>query len=242
VGIFSIFGRKASTKKPSCAAVIVAAGSSQRFGGEDKLFMLLAGTPVIAHTLRVFETSPVIDSIVIVTRPEKIVLMQDVCKEFGILKAGQIVAGGGTRSESVLLGLLAAGDAEYAAIADGARPFCSPEVIERVFAAAMEFGAAAPGIPVTDTVKRVKGGVVTETLNREELVAVQTPQIFLTSLAKGALSKAKQQNKSYTDDCAAVEAIGMSVHIVEGDPKNVKITTAADILLAEAYFDEEYRL
>jgi 2-C-methyl-D-erythritol 4-phosphate cytidylyltransferase len=236
MGILTFFKRKKKIPRPSCAAVIAAAGSSTRMGS-NKLFMLLDGIPVIAHTLLAFEQCRIADSIIIVTKSEEVVAMQDIVRDYGISKVTDIISGGAMRTESVMNGVMAAGDADYVMIHDGARPLVTQEVIEEAYRAAVEYGAAAPGIPVKDTIKIVKDGVVVSTPDRSTLYAIQTPQVFYTGLIKGALARAVQEKISYPDDCAAVEAIGMSVHITRGDYRNIKITTeedfaAADTLLA----------
>jgi len=236
MSILTFFRKRKSNPRPSCAAIIAAAGSSTRMGA-DKLMMLLDGIPVIAHTLLAFEQCYLVDKIIIVTKSEKVVDMQDIVREFGISKVTDIISGGAERSESVMNGVMAAGSADYVMIHDGARPLVSQEVIEETYRAAVEFGAAAPGVPVKDTIKVVKDGLVLSTPERSSLFAIQTPQIFYTGLIKGALARAIEQKKSYPDDCSAVEAIGMSVHITKGDYRNLKITTeedfaAADTLLA----------
>lgn len=230
-----MFTRKRQSKHKTCAAVILAAGASTRMGGGDKLMLLVAGRPVLAHTLAAFESASEIDKIVIVTRSESIVLVQDLCREYGISKASEVVAGGSTRTESALAGALAAGKCDLVAIHDGARPLISPDLIARVYAAAAEGGAAAPGVPLSDTVKLVdSGGLVLKTPDREAFRAVQTPQIFDSAIIKGALTRAATSGESFTDDCAAVEAIGMSVRIVDGARDNIKITTPLDIAVMEA--------
>ena len=236
MSILPFFTKRKSNQGPSCAAVIAAAGNSTRMGA-DKLMMLLDGIPVIAHTLLAFEQCQIADKIIIVTRSDKVVDMQDIVREFGISKATDIISGGAERTESVMKGVMAAGNVDYVMIHDGARPLVSQEVIEEVYRAAVRFGAAAPGVPVKDTIKVVKEGVVVSTPDRSTLFAIQTPQVFYTGLIKGALARAIEQKISYPDDCSAVEAIGMSVHITKGDYRNLKITTeedfaAADTLLA----------
>ncbi|MDR1117633.1 MAG: 2-C-methyl-D-erythritol 4-phosphate cytidylyltransferase [Oscillospiraceae bacterium] len=233
MGILSRLKGKKETGRPGCAAVIVAAGSSMRLG-EDKLFINIGEMPCIAHSLLAFENSECIEKIIIVTKPEKIVLMQDVCKDYGITKISDIVRGGDTRGDSVAAGLDRVGGSEYVAIHDGARPFVSGEIIEAAYEAAVKYGAAAPGVPVKDTVKLVSGNTVETTPDRSRLFAIQTPQIFYTGLIKGALFDAKEKGIALTDDCSAVEAIGMSVYITPGDYRNIKITTAEDLVLAEA--------
>ena len=143
-----------------------------------------------------------------------------------------MVAGGKTRQESVTLGLNALSEKmQLAAIHDGARPLVTWQLIDRVVRAANTYGAAAPAIPVKDTIKGVSGGLVESTPDRAKLRAVQTPQVFDFDLLRGALKQA--EGESLTDDCAAVERMGMKVKIVEGAEENIKITTPMDLKIAE---------
>ena len=238
MGILSFLKRRKKHKRPTCAAVIAAAGSSTRMG-QDKLLMFLDDAPVIVHTMLAFEQCDLVDKIILVTRSDMIVDMNSLCRDYGLSKVTDIISGGENRSQSVLKGVIAAGDAEYVMIHDGARPLVSEEVIADTFNAAVEFGAAAPGVRVKDTIKIVKGDLVTSTPDRDSLVAVQTPQVFYTGLIKGALSRALENNESFSDDCAAVEAIGMSVHITKGDYRNIKITTQEDYITACALISGE---
>jgi len=149
------------------------------------------------------------------------------------------VAGGKTRQESVWLGMNALRNRTgLVAVQDGARPLITWQVIDRTVRAANTFGAAAPGVPVKDTVKRINGGVVAETPDRTNLRAVQTPQVFDYDMLRGALKKAEKEGVQVTDDCAAVERLGMSVKIVEGDERNIKITTPLDLKIAELLLEE----
>lgn len=217
---------------------MVAAGASRRMGGTDKLFAMLGGMPVLAYALRALEAAESIERITIVTRPERIVLAEDVCRVFGITKAGDIVAGGATRTESVLAGVKAARGA-IVAVHDGARPFIRPELIDALVAAAAVHGAAAPAVRVKDTIKQVDAdGFVCATPSREVLRAVQTPQVFSAELLRGALIRALERGESPTDDCAAVENAGARVLLIDGDERNIKITTPADFLAAEAFLEE----
>ena len=125
-----------------------------------------------------------------------------------------------------------------AAIHDGARPLITQEVIDRAVRTAHTYAAAAPGVPVKDTIKIVQGGVVLETPDRSTLQAIQTPQVFDFDLLKSALKKAKQDKAPITDDCSAVELMGMSVKIVEGDERNIKVTTPMDLKIAEMLLEE----
>jgi 2-C-methyl-D-erythritol 4-phosphate cytidylyltransferase len=150
-----------------------------------------------------------------------------------------VVAGGASRQESVNLGLNALSKkVELAAIQDGARPLITWQVIDRVVRAANSYGAAAPAIPVKDTIKVVQGGIVKETPDRKTLQAVQTPQVFDFDLLRGALKKAQEDGAEVTDDCSAVERLGMSIKIVEGDERNLKVTTPMDLKIAELLLEE----
>lgn len=237
MGLFSKWKKK-KPDLPTCRAVIVAAGSSSRMGA-DKLFLLLGGIPVIAHTLLAFQNTPCVGKIILVTRSESIPTMNDVCKEFGITKAAEIITGGAERTDSVLKGVMAAGKCDFVMVHDGARPLVSPALIEDVYQAAVLHGAAAPGVPVKDTVKILKSGFVAETPDRASLVAIQTPQTFYTDVLKGALTKAAEAGKTYSDDCQAVEALGVPVFVTKGSYRNLKITTEEDLMLAEALLEQE---
>jgi 2-C-methyl-D-erythritol 4-phosphate cytidylyltransferase len=220
-----------------CGAVIVAAGSASRMGGIDKVMAPLGGEPMIVRTVRQFQECDAIREIVIVTREDLIVPIMDLCHSYDKVKA--VVVGGKTRDESVSLGLNTLSDkCKLAAIQDGARPFASWQLIDRVVRAANSYGAAAPAIPVKDTIKVVSGGIVKETPDRSGLQAVQTPQVFDFDMLRGALKKAKADGAAITDDCSAVERLGMSVKIVEGDEKNIKITTPFDLKIAELILEE----
>ena len=220
-----------------CGAVIVAAGSASRMGGIDKVMAPLKGEPMIARTVRTFQECEAISEIVVVTRQDLIAPISDLCTGFDKVKA--VVQGGSSRVESVWLGLSALGaGVELAAIHDGARPLISPEVIDRTVRAAHSYGAAAPAIPVKDTIKVVKGGVIASTPDRATLQAVQTPQIFDYDILRGALKKAIQEDAPITDDCSAVERIGVNVKIVEGEERNLKVTTPFDLRIAEMLLEE----
>ena len=220
-----------------CGAVIVAAGSASRMGGIDKILAPLGGEPVIVRTVRNFQECDAIREIVIVTRPDLIVPIMDLCHDFDKVKA--VVVGGDSRDASVHLGLNALSNkCKLVAVQDGARPFAGWQLIDRVVRAAAAYGAAAPAIPVKDTIKVVRGGLVAETPDRSTLKAVQTPQAFDFDLLRGALKQAKMDGISITDDCSAVEHLGMSVKIVDGDERNMKITTPMDLKIAEMLLEE----
>ena len=220
-----------------CGAVIVAAGSASRMGGIDKVMAPLKGEPMICHTVRAFQSCDAVKEIVIVTREDLIVPISDLCREFPKVKA--VVVGGKNRQESVSMGLNALSDkVKLAAIHDGARPFVSWQLIDLVVRMAHNYGAAAPGVPVKDTVKVVEGGLAKETPDRSRLRAVQTPQVFDFDLIRGALKKAKLDGAELTDDCSAIERMNMTVRIVDGEETNIKVTTPMDLKLAEMLMEE----
>ena len=220
-----------------CGAVIVAAGTASRMGGIDKVMAQLEGEPMILRTVRTFVKCDAIKEIVIVTRPDLIVPITNLCKNFE--KVIAVVAGGASRQESVQLGLNAlTGKCKLVAVQDGARPLITEAVIDRTVRAAHTYGAAAPAIPVKDTIKVVRGGVVDHTPDRKTLNAVQTPQVFDFDLLRGALKKAKEDGAEVTDDCSAVERLGMSIKIVEGDERNIKVTTPMDLHIAKLLLEE----
>ncbi len=220
-----------------CGAVIVAAGTASRMGGIDKIMTDLCGVPVIARTVSAFENCDDIRQIVVVTRRELIDPIRELCKSCKKLTA--VVVGGASRRESVEKGLDALSpQVELAAIQDGARPLVSEAVICRTVAAANACGAAAPAVQVKDTVKQVRGSLVTATPDRSMLRAVQTPQIFSVSLLRRALKKAALDAADITDDCSAVERLGYPVTLVAGDERNIKITTPVDLKIAELLLEE----
>ena len=225
-------------KLKTCGAVIVAAGSASRMGGIDKVMADLGGEPMILRTVRAFQNCDAIASIVIVTREDLIQPIAGLCRD--MKKVVAVVAGGGSRQESVHLGLNALPKGtKLAAVHDGARPLISWQIIDRVVRAANTYGAAAPAIPVKDTIKVVSGGLVKETPDRATLQAVQTPQVFDFDLLRGALKKAETDGASVTDDCSAVERTGMKIKIVEGDERNLKVTPPMELKIAELLLEEE---
>ncbi len=228
--------RKAMPPK-YCGAVIVAAGTASRMGGIDKVMADLCGEPMIARTVRTFQECDAIREIVVVTRPDLIVPITNICGKYEKLRA--VVAGGDSRQESVMAGLRALSKrVKLAAIQDGARPLVTDAVIDRTVRAASTYGAAAPTIPVKDTIKVAKGGMAVETPDRSTLQAVQTPQVFDIDLLRGALMKAQKDGAAVTDDCSAVERLGMNIKVVEGDERNIKVTTPMDLKIAKMLLEE----
>lgn len=221
---------------PRCAALVAAAGSSSRMGGVNKLLQPLDGVPVLARTLTALQQAESIHEIVVAAREEDLVEISRLCRTYGITKCAKVVRGGENRAHSVLLAALEASpEVKLLAVQDGARPLVTPELIDRTVAAAVRCGAAAPAVPVKDTIKEVRdGGAVERTVDRSALRAVQTPQVFDANLLKAALQDAVEKGIPVTDDCGAVERLGKVVFLLDGEEENLKITTPVDLILAEA--------
>ena len=231
-----LFGKKENkADHPFCSVIVAAAGSSRRMEGQNKLMLPLDGIPVLARTLLALDGSRLIDEIVVAVREEDLLPTGDLCRLYGVTKPVKIVRGGATRLESVLAASLECReDAAYLAVHDGARPLAAPELIDGVIALAHRTNAAAPAVPVKDTVKVVRDGKVESTPDRDTLRAIQTPQAFDAPLLRAALQAAAEAGAAVTDDCAAVERLGKEVYILDGSYENIKITTPEDIALAEA--------
>jgi len=218
-------------------AVIVAAGSASRMGGIDKVMAPLCGEPMIVHTARTFNDCDAVKEIVIVTREDLILPIGKLCE--GMEKVKAVVVGGPDRHASVQNGLNALSDrVELAAIQDGARPLVSWQLVDRVIRAANSYGGAVPVIPVKDTIKIAPVGLVESTPDRSTLRAVQTPQVFDVDLLRSALKQAKADGAEITDDCSAVERLGFKVKTVEGDERNIKVTTPFDLKIAQMLMEE----
>lgn len=214
-------------------AVLAAAGSGERLGEDrPKAFARLGELPLLAESLRRLDETDWVDSIVIAAPPgweEPAILLAE---QLGAGKVSAVVAGGATRAESVRLGVAEVpGDAAVILVHDAARPILDEGVIERVLAPLSEgWDGVVPALPVPDTVKRVSGDEVVETLDRSELVAVQTPQAFLADVLRRAVEGGE------ASDCAAlVERAGGRVKWVEGDQRLVKVTTREDLALVEGW-------
>jgi 2-C-methyl-D-erythritol 4-phosphate cytidylyltransferase len=233
MNIKRLFRRK--QKVPHCSVVVVAAGSSERMG-TDKMLMNLNSKPVIIRTLTAFEKCALVDDIVVVTKHDKILELADMIKQYNITKVTQVISGGATRMESSLAGVSAVRKgAKLIAIHDGARPLVTQAVIESVINAANEYMAAVPVVPSADTLKQVdENGVITGTVDRQQIFRVQTPQVFDADIIKGALTKAVEKKLTLTDDCAAVDMMSIKTHVVDGDNENIKLTTPGDKIIAEA--------
>ncbi len=213
-------------------AVLVAAGRGERFGDErPKAFARLGGRVLLAESLERLDASPWIDAIVVVAPPDWEEAVIVLAEELAAGKVAASVTGGGTRAASVRAGLAEVpDDAAVILVHDAARPLVTDELIERLIRALGEgYDGAVPCVAVTDTVKRVRDGAVVETLDRTELRAVQTPQVFVAAVLRAAAV-------GEGSDCASlVEANGGRIRAVEGDPHLLKITTPADLALVESW-------
>lgn len=200
----------------------------------NKQFIELGDRPMIVHTLELFERMTEIDDVVVVTGEKDVTRCQGLCRSYGLHKVTRVVPGGKTRQESVRLGLREL-QTEWVLVHDGARPFVSEDVVRALLDRVTKHGAAILGVPVKETVKKVNpDGVVEETPDRQSMWVVQTPQAFrLSDLRKGH-EAALHDAFEATDDAMLMERIGVDVHIVHGDYRNIKITTPEDMWFAEA--------
>jgi len=216
-------------------AIIVAAGEGQRFGA-PKQFVHLKGMPVLDWCLESFDSHVKIREIVLVLVSE--VQKKDYMEKYK--KISHVVAGGRFRQDSVLAGFntIDPAQTDLVLVHDGVRPLVGHDLISRVLQAAKESGAAVPVIPVEDTLKRVKGENVLETLDRDQIVRVQTPQGFVYQVLKTALERARDEAHYGTDEAALVERLGGRVTLVQGDSRNIKITTPDDLKIAEAFCED----
>lgn len=227
---------------PFGTVIVAAAGASRRMDGEDKIFADLAGLPVLGWSLKELQACPNVSEIIVVTRGDSIVTAADLCAELEITKATKILCGGEDRLDSVLIGVNESSkNAEYIAVHDGARPFLTQEIIVEAFRGAYKHTAAAPAVPVNDTVKLAENGFVTETPDRAKLYAVQTPQVFRADILKAALYNARSKKLPVTDDCGAAEAIGVRPALTKGSQENIKITRPLDMTLARAIAEARYQ-
>lgn len=216
------------------SAIIVAGGSSRRVG-VDKTFALLAGKPLLAHTVAAFDTCDFIAEIIIVGRTDCQKAIQDLVAQHGFAKIAAVVAGGAHRQDSVRAGLnRVSSRSSHIAVHDAARPLITAAAIERVLNVAQEHGAAALAAPMNDTLKRATSDfVVCGSVDRERLYAMQTPQVFARELLEQAYERVAADAAMITDEVSAIEHIGRPVFLVANDDYNFKITFPRDLRLAE---------
>ncbi|HEX3144455.1 MAG TPA: 2-C-methyl-D-erythritol 4-phosphate cytidylyltransferase [Pyrinomonadaceae bacterium] len=220
-------------------AILVGGGRGVRFGGDrPKQFLELNGTPIIVHTLRQFELSRQIDQVVVVLPASEINLFQSFADKFDLKKISRVVAGGETRAQSVKCGLATIEQTEVVAVHDAVRPLVTHDEIDRVVAAALESGAAILVAGVSETIKEVENNRVARTVPRAHLRRALTPQSFHFDILKRAYEQLEQLESSgveVTDDSFLVERLGVAVSVVEGNARNIKITTPEDLAMAEAF-------
>lgn len=217
------------------AAVIVAGGEGKRMGGGlPKQFQEISGKPVIVHTLEKFKNNANVTEIVVVCRKDCVEMLKGMIETWAIGKVNAIVEGGSTRQESSYNGVKNCGpDADYVLIHDAVRPFVSDRVINDVISALKTTGAAAPAVDVTDTVVISKNGLISDVPDRETLKRIQTPQGFAYGIIKEAHEKTRADKRyGFSDDCGMVVYSGKPVKLVEGDVRNIKITTPEDLDLS----------
>ena len=219
------------------AAIIVAAGSSHRMGGRDKLWIPLHGRILLARTIDIFDSSPAIETIILVLSAERCADTITLCAQEGWRKIAAVIPGGPRRQDSVRNGLDALAEiaptCRWVMIHDGARPLVTHTIIEAGLRTAQEQQTAIAAVPVKDTIKQAQQGLITATLDRSQLWSIQTPQVFAFPLIHHA-HHSSLAGQDVTDDAALLEKLGHPVAIFPGSYTNVKITTAEDILIAEA--------
>lgn len=213
-------------------AIIVAAGRSRR-AGFDKIVAKIAGKPVVLHAVEAFQGAPSVTEIILVTRTDRLHELENLLR--GNNKLKEVIGGGEHRQDSVNAGLAAVShESRYVAVHDAARPLVTPEQIESVFLAAREHGAAALAEPITDTLKRVDAELrVLESIDRRQLYAMQTPQIFERDLLGEAYRAVVAEGLQITDEVSAVEHLGKTIRLVPNAEPNFKITFERDLPMAD---------
>jgi len=221
----------------TAVAIVPAAGSGSRLGARlPKQYLAIDGVPVLVHTLRVLARARALAGLVVVVPAERVAGTRALLARHRLPRTASVVAGGAHRQESVWNGLQSiAVDVRWVVVHDGVRPFVGAAVIARVLEAARARGAATCGLPVRETVKRVREAMVEDTLDREGLWLVQTPQAFRRELLWEAHDKARRDGFVGTDDAALVERLGARVAMVMGAPENLKITTRDDLRAARRF-------
>lgn len=215
--------------------IIVAAGKSERMGVDvDKAFLSLGTRPVLAYALLAFEQCHMIDGVILVVRKDRLDSARGMVQMFGCSKVRKVVAGGNSRQASVMNGLAECGDdVKIVAVHDGARPCVTPALIEETIKSAKRTGSGVAAVKVTDTIKEVdRGTVVSRTVDRTKLWAVQTPQTFRVDWLAKAYTSSEKKKAMVTDEASAVEAMGEVVHLVPCSRMNIKITGPEDLALA----------
>lgn len=223
-----------------CSVILCAAGSGTRMGGVSKQLIEILGKPCFVYSALAFENSPEVDEIIISARADQVDEVRMLCNRYSLKKVASVTAGGVTRQESVKLGFNKLSDkSEIIMIHDAARPMITASDVSLLYQKACRYGASCASTPVTDTVKRADPhGVILETVPRDDLHLVQTPQVFLTDLYRVSLALAERDGVIATDDCALAEHAGFSVQLVQLSIPNVKITRKDDLELVTSLLKE----
>ncbi|MCA9794796.1 MAG: 2-C-methyl-D-erythritol 4-phosphate cytidylyltransferase [Candidatus Eremiobacteraeota bacterium] len=222
-------------------ALVTAAGRSRRMGGANKLLLEFEGLPVLVHTLRRFQQSPLIEGIALSAPPDQLELYHQLCQAHALTKVGWVVAGGSERQYSISNALeeMQIEPDDVVMIHDGARPLIDEQLLARLVEGLAGAQGVLPMLPLKDTIKRVQQGVVECTLDRSVLFAAQTPQVFPFQAIRAAHRQARQQDFLGTDDASLIEWVGGKVVMVEGKATNIKITTPDDLVLMRVYLEAE---
>lgn len=224
---------------PKTAALLLAAGMGTRMGNVSKAKLDICGIPALALTMLAFEKAQNIDAVIVAARSDELDFVKAVARDYGINKFITAVTGGESRMESAKKALDATpSDYTFVAVHDGARALISASDIDKVVRTAFENLCATASTKVTDTLKSSDGNLITATVDRTSLYAVQTPQVFLRELYEKAINKALASGGEFTDDCAMFECIGQKVFLAECSKTNIKLTTPEDVFLAEAIFEK----
>lgn len=223
--------------------VLAAAGSGSRMGNKtNKQYLLLKSRPLLTYSLDVLENCDLVDEIIILAHPRELEYCErEIVHKYGYKKVSQVIAGGKERQDSIWNGLKQLGkDTGYVAVHDGARPFITYALIEELLKEAREWGAAIPGVAVKDTLKSIdRDGFVRQTLDRSTIISVQTPQIFNYAELFKAYENAFEEGLLATDDASLFETYIGRVKVVQGDYRNIKITTPEDMVIAESMLSQE---
>lgn len=226
--------------QPASAAFIIAAAGSATRMGQNKIFVPLGDCCAAERVMKTAQGCRCVGSIIVACRAGEEDKFKQMAADNGITKFVGAIAGGKTRQESVSAAMTLVGkDARLVAIHDGARPFVSAGLIEKLCSDAAVFGAAIPFLPINDTVKLRRGGFAAQTADRSQLVTVQTPQVFEIKAYRAALAKANQSGMDYTDDSQLFEAAGKEVFLTEGEQINIKLTRPADLETARMIIETE---
>jgi len=235
------FWNREKTDHPRTLALVLAGGSARRFG-ENKLLADLEGIPVLCRTLMALDSAACIDEIILVAREDEMLHYAELAREHGVKKLSKVIRGGDSRTASAFNGILEADrSVKYVAVHDAARPMGSPEMIDRVCRKAYEAGASFSAVPLADTIRQqdAENERIWKTLPRARLLAAQTPQAADIDLLRAALKAALDSGEESTDDCAALERIGVRPVPVEGERRNIKITVPEDLIFATALLRTE---